>query len=665
MAGAGKFLSSINARHEKITTPRSQLTKFLETEIRELYPDIKSKKELDDAIEWLGLMPERIEELSIFLGASKPLAKNIMTILRDGKKEYYQVHDSLLIRALENINQPLRGKALETWGRFKAFKTMMIVAEPGFILANLSRDFVSANVMTRTGHQHLTAANNGMYQTVFQTSTYKDFMINGGAGSTFRKGHLKHQKRMEQHAKRNRLNPSAIIPMFSPMGLVRFMNQIGKSVENWNRVGEYARGVKKGMGKRHSAFLGREISTDFSRKGDSQGLIGFANQTIPFFSAMIAGTHRMYRANFRDPNGRAETAVKLGLVSVMSAGMFSLNEYLAGAYGHLEDENGKQMVDWKGLPSWARAAYWHSYVPTEFDPDTGEPTKFRHFMLPKPWEIGMLGTWAELTMQGGLNDPDDYNRNLWMEAGGLILANFGVNLPGHGASGSPIPIALPAGLDILAEQWANKVAFTGSDIETPGMEGLLPRDRARSSQTQTMQKIGRVTGDTLGFGAARGEALLRGLYGHWATMGLQFMDQTFFFNQGPRMDIDDYPGIRRFFASPEKYTKYPSTFYDNLRTAAQIRASMNRYESEGDWESLEALLDDPVMAAKAGVSPMLARASATLQEMHREQRGLKDGTIEPYATQGERFNMVETIEAERLSLMKYINDVHREVTEEG
>jgi hypothetical protein len=647
--GAGKFLSRVPERHERVMLSRAELTKFMEKELNDLY-GIRDPAEMKAALKWLGGMPEKIEEIAIFLGGSKPLDPNVMTIIRNGRREYYHLNDQLLVRAVAAMNRPMQQDVLKTWGRLKAFKTMMIVAEPGFILANLARDTISANIMTRTGKQHLTAGINGMYHTVFQTKQYKEFALNGGAGSVFRKNMKEREKQMTRQLKRENLNPTGVM-----MNPVKFMNQIGRSIENWNRVGEYVRGVNKGMGKRHSAFLAREVSTDFSRKGDSMGLIGFANATIPFFSAMIAGQHRIYRANFRDPNGRAGTATKIATLGVMSAAGFMLNEWLADTYGDLEDENGKQMVDWKGLPPWARAAYWHSYVPTEFDRATGRPTKFRHFMLPKPWEIGLVGTWAELAMEGGLNDIDDDHRNLWWEAGQQALATFGVHLPEAGSSGSPVPIPLPVGIDIAFEQLFNKIAFTGADIETPAMQGVLPQERYRSNQTRTMQEIGRVTGKNINMGAARGEALLRGLFGHWANMGLQFSDQMFYYGPSPDMDIDDLPGIRRFYASPEKYSSDPTGFYDNLRTAAMIKGTLNRYMAEGNREDYNELMDDPVLKAQAGQSAWLGRASDSLQAMHREQRLLRWGTLDPHATSRERFNSIERIEKERLSLMKIVN----------
>ena len=660
--GAGRFLERIAPRHERVVLPKDELVKAFDTEINRLW-GVDKPAELALARKWLGGMPEDIDGISHFLGASRPLQRNIMTVFRNGHKEYYQINDPLLVRAIESITRPTQEGVVKFFAKARSLKQDYITTEPGFWMANLVRDTAMAAVMTKTGFPSLAASLNGMQHVMRNSKEYKEAQLNGMAGATLREGWESTNKFLIKKSQQDRMNPQGLI--FGPVTMWRALRHIGQMSENFNRTGEYIRGVKKGMGHKHSAFLGRELATDFSSHGDApaSSMANFANQSIPFFRAMISGTDRMYRAALTDPSGKAAVATKLGIIGLMSAALETVNHEGAKKYGHLLDEDGNKYFDYLDQPDWQLFNYWNWYVPYEHEPSTGEPTKFFHLHMPKLWDAGLIGTWAEQVTKRIRGDMDDQEMAYgFTEA---LLGNFNVHMnlgdDRKGASGSPFPFPLPAGIDLLYEQVSNKVAFTGSDIIPPSLENILPEFQERPNQSQAMKLIGKYTGRHLGVGAARGEVLLRGMFGHWASTGLQLASKAWFFeNPETSVPFDDLMGIRRFVSRPGKHSKVKQEFYDSLKHFRDIKNTA--FSLNISAEDRERLHNENEVAI--GASLFLTRGQRSLSSYSREITRLYNGASEPHASPQERFHLINKLNAERAEIMRYYNEQVSEMEEE-
>ena len=652
VAGAGAFFKKIPERPEIVHVGARSLISAYKRELKQLFH--LEPAELEAAMKWLGDHPADIDQLSIFLGHGKPYGSDVLTVLRQGVPEYYEIQDPMLLRTLENLSRPAQKGMVAQMGKLKKLKQGFIVVEPSFMFANFVRDIAMATIMTRTGNQHLTAALNGLRHVWKQDKTYQDFIANGGGGSTMRDNLHITKARLMRH-KGGMANPQNMVVTFADV--VRVMETVGRGLENASRVGEYARGRRKGMSASHAAFLAREVSTDFSLRGGNQGILGFANTTIPFFSAMLAGADRGYRAMFRDPTGKFKTVMKIGIVANASAVLYGLNKQLGATFGDLKDEDGRQMVDFNNLPQWSKTAYWHWYIPTDFSPETGAPTKFTHFHMPKLWEVGAIATWAELfveSMQGG--DEDD--RSLAKDFLQVAAGNFNINLIEEG-----FLLPLPAGVDLLAEQMTNKILFTGSPIETAGMESLQHWQRARSGQAQTMKKWGELFKGDLGDyvpafikSPARAEALLRGITGNWGAMALQVIDSGLF-PGGPQLGLDDYPIVRRIYSQAGKYDRNVQSFYENLREFNQAYGTMRNLSKKGDVEAMNEMSLDQDQMDMVGMSPGFDRINRQIQLMNREIGLIRDGAVMNFASGAEKSSAINRIQALRNQLMKQMNSI--------
>lgn len=648
--GAGVFMTKVDASANIITVGEKSVRQAFEREFKKLFG--LSGPEAEQAALWLEAQPGGIDQLALFLGQNKPFGSNILTVMRHGRPEYYEIHDPMLQRTIEAMSRPAQSQLVQQWGKLKTLKQQFIVIEPSFMAANFVRDVAMATIMTRTGNQHLTAALWGLKHIYKQDKMYQDFIANGGAGSTMRDNLHITKARLMRH-KGGPMNPSNMVVTFSDV--VRGMEIVGRSLENASRVGEYARGRRKGMTASHAAYLAREVSTDFSMRGGNRGILGFANTTIPFFSAMLAGADRGYRAMFRDPTGKAKTAAKIGLVSTASAVLYGMNKQLGATFGHLKDEDGRQMVDFNNLPQWAKTAYWHWYIPTEFSPKTGLPTKFSHLHMPKLWEVGAVATWAELAVESMQQGTDD-DRSLAKDFLQVAAGNFNINLIEEG-----FMLPLPVGVDLAVEQQSNKILFTGSPIETAGMENLQPWQRARSGQTQAVKKWGEMFKGDLGDftpefiqSPARAEALLRGFTGNWGNIALQVIDSAVF-PGGPALGLDDYPVFRRVYSQAGKYDKNVQNFYENLRSFNQAYGSLREMAKKGDIEGIAEMTLDPDQVEQIGLSPGFDKMNRSIQLMNREIALIRDGAVMTFSTGREKSSAINRIMAQRNEMMKQMN----------
>jgi len=684
---AGGFGEFIKPSSKRIVVGKEQIRKAIKAELK----DIKglTDKEAEAALKWQSEMPGSLERLAFFIGAGRPYGENIVSFVQKGKPRYFEVKDPVLFRAFESMNPTGRTDMAGRWmANFKDFKQAAITLDPSFIFSNFIRDPMMASIMSRTGHQHLTASLRGLKHVWTNSKEFNDLMANGLGGSPIRNNIAVTRKRLIAKAKADKsgiLRPENLL--FGPMDMIRWMNNLGRAIELGPRVGEALRardgGVFGRQGKpammKEAVYAGREVSTDFAVRGGGEStdyapgvhkdgsinfgfhagpqITRFLGDTVPFFNAMMAGADRGFRAVFRDPHGKAATGLKMGAVGIASTMLYAINRDLATKYAHLLDEDGRPMVDYLNLPDWATTAYWHFYIPTEFDPETKEPTKFIHMHMPKLWEVGMIGTWGEKFAESMYNGTMA-DKELLFDLIQITAHNFNINTAHKG-----FPMPLPAGIDTLMEQAMNEILFTGQPIETVGMGKIAHWARARTGQSRAITELGRATRNLDFLGAARSparaEALLRGIFGNWANMALQLTDLAVF-PGGPALGWDDVPVIRRIYSEAGKYDKNTADYYDNLKEFSMAMGTLRDRAKIGDLAVAYEMIEDPDQLALIGMAPGFDRANRKMQLMNREIALLRRGIAEPFATPRERHHMINRVEADRNVVMKTLNDMAKQ-----
>jgi len=340
--------------------------------------------------------------------------------------------------------------------------------------------------------------------------------------------------------------------------------------------------------------------------------MNFMSNTVPFFNAMIAGSDRFYRGLMNDPTHRASTAIKTGMLGMGSMALYMLN---------------RTIPEYADLPDWDKWGNWHFFIP-KYD-DEGNRLRnpdgtmaHNHFKMPKLWEVGLVASLSERTLESGLGDDED--GDLWQDVGQMIASNFGLNLMDRG-----FPLPLPVGIDILTEQWSNRINFTGNPIETAGMHNHQVWERKRADQPKIFGEWGKLVRDAPVFewvrSPARAEALLRGIYGEWAMIGAHIADSVFY-PGGPSMHIDELPVVRRGYERWGKYSKHGRDFYERLETFTQTANTFRSAAMNPSMAKVFAeMADDKETMGQVAFQPMLERTSRAIGEINKTINLLRSG----------------------------------------
>lgn len=594
LPGAGMFFAPISTERRVKLVPRDQVVDYFDTEAARMGVPEKMR----DAMKLI--MKQSPHMLEFWSGGHKPAGDRVMTVLYNGQPRYYEIFDDGLVRALGAFRRPeLGGAAMRFFNGWRRLKQEAITLDPSFIAANVVRDSIMSSVMTRTGHQAVTSGLRGMKDALTQNEWYWDYIANGGGGATARDATGVLRKSLRDHARKTGFNPEKLL--LSPVEGLRWLGEKGRQLETGPRVGEYRRAIEQGKSDAEAAYMGREITTDYAMRGNSQAT-QFLGQVIPFFNAMMVGGDRLYRSLARDPTHRGATMAKTLMVGLFSAALYEWNRH---------------NPRYNDLAQWDKNAYWHFFSP---DGD--------HAKIPKVWEVGALGTLAEYVMAGG--HGDEKSSELWKAAGWLLLEQFGI---------SP-----PVGFDLLQEQWANKVWFTGAPIEPMGTRMRQPADRYTSGTSETMRAIASLgRGSALEVSPARAEALLRGVFGNWAYYGLSATD-LYFYDTRMAKHWDDMPVFRRFTEREGKNSRYIGEFYKFKEEIDATHGSYNLARRNRDM-ALAKTFDRRQLSLHAAFQRSEHQLSALARTI---QRVRSDRTTSP----AEKTRRVDKLEAIRTKIMR-------------
>ncbi len=431
----------------------------------------------------------------------------------------------------------------------------------------------------------------------------------------------------------------------------RGLGAVGRAVEMAPRLGEFTRSREAGETLTTAALRGREISTDFAVRGDG-GLAKTLQHSSMFFSAMMASADRLYRGVARDKGHRLTTATRIGMVSMVGAGLWALNKSIA------PDELDR-------LEEWDRWANFHFFVPRELMGLEGQGpdgSNFVHLRMPRMFEVGAIASLTERTLDSMAGSDNAQDRLLAADVGRIVLDQFGVSIP------TP--------LDIFAEQMFNRNLFTGRPIEplhqVTGTGALPPGARGRAGGPRVLQRIGgaserlsRGVAETLGvsparspvpqISPARAEAFLRGIFSEFATMGL-YMADVALYPGGPTKNLDELPGVGSFLASPTR-NRYTTEFYDNWSAMNQLYNLTRDAANREDVALVDELIETPEVLLRDRMNRVQRAASAINAEIRSAQK-------DPYTTGDEKRDLIRQLTLERNQMLEEVVKENRQLRRE-
>lgn len=549
-------------------------------------------------VEELESMPGMLE----FMQAGMPPAgNNVVAVLRNGKPTWYEVGDPLLYRALSSIDRKNQHWLIQWLGLPKRVGQATITLTPDFWAANLARDNIMGAVMSRSGFRPVLDSLQGMRLRMTNDPVYREYIANGGGLSSIYLDEAKLKAKLEKFYTRQGIDYRTVLD--TPDKLLGFIETLGDAFEMSTRLGEFKKAIAAGEHPRHAAYQGREVSTDFAMRGDSQAL-GMMYDTVMFLKPAVLSWDRLARGLAHDPN-RGAIAIKAASLAMASAALYLLN---------------RDNHEYQDLPDWDRDTYWHFFVAGQ------------HFRYPKIWEIGALSSAAERTVERILEENPE---GLGKDFARILGATFNLNL-------------MPQIVAPLYEQATNRNSFTGAPIETTGMQDLQPFMRAKPGTSETLRSLGMATADmpeALQVNPARAEALLRGYFNTWAMYGLMLSDAAFFDSQ-PEKRADELPVIRRFYQqSPARHTKYEQQFYDLLEESQRLRGTIKELDRQGMTDLADRKIEQPLAQDAKALEGAQRAIGMVNKEMLQVRR-------DPDLTPAEKREQLDELMVERNAIFK-------------
>lgn len=306
--------------------------------------------------------------------------KNIVTVMRDGKKEYYQVHDDSLIKAITQMT-PKQAHALLRISAavMKPTKLLTTSINLTFSLSNPIRDIQTA--------WRLSDAKNPITFAGAYVCAFKDVITNSndfkrmkamGVGFTKMDTDVDTMKKALRNLNHVNENKAVGILRNAVLHPIETMTDIIGIPEAVPRLMEYKAKLKETGDVHAAAYAASDITTNFSRSGTGGRAL---NDIFMFANASIQGVDRLARAFQSD--GTEEGKVKRNARIAKAVITDILMTVVVTALNHRDDEDEEA---YKNLSNYQKNNYYCIGM------GGGEFVR-----IPKARETAMLGSLMERT----------------------------------------------------------------------------------------------------------------------------------------------------------------------------------------------------------------------------------------------------------------------------
>ncbi|MHB9144740.1 MAG: LPD38 domain-containing protein [Symbiobacteriia bacterium] len=219
----------------------------------------------------------------------------IVTVYRDGKPVYYDVHDPGVLRAIATVDPVTANLATKLTGIVRVGATIT----PSFSIANLVRDTFESFALSK----HQVVPGQALFEAM-RLAADKDPFIQRTIDAGLKQGGWLRPE--QQSAKMFEQIATGKQATLTPRGLWRLYQEVREQPEFWTRLGEasleYKSRLKAGAGD-EEAFLralyeGGRITLNFTRGGYTARQI---NRYVPFFKIPFEAAYRVGEAATEHP----------------------------------------------------------------------------------------------------------------------------------------------------------------------------------------------------------------------------------------------------------------------------------------------------------------------------------------------------------------------------
>lgn len=486
--------------------------------------------------------------------------KGAVKVMREGVAEHWAVEDPYLVDAISAMSYTPSGAA-KAMAPFKRLLTFGVTVNPTFKIRNLIRDSLSAIAQSDLSYNPLENVAKGWKATAKNSQTYASMLASGGIIKFGTQENTNQLRGQIERLGGTMLDKQGFDKLKDQMrSLWEVYEEFGDRTENVNRTALYERLRAKGLSHAEASFQARDLM-DFSMSGKWE-TVRFLAQTVPFLNARLQGLYKLGRAAGEDPRRFAAMA---GAVSIASLGLLA---------AYADDD------DWKKREDFDRDNFWWFKI--------GD----KAFRVPKPFEIGAIGTVAERTAELMMSE-EMTGKRFGQRISDMVFNTFAMD---------PTPQAIKPFLDV----YANKDSFSGRAIEGMADERLRPQDRYNERTSEVARLLGSwglpdpvrlAKGEYSGLSPKQVDFLLRGYFGWLATVSTTATDTI----ARPMLDRGERPSMRlrdTFLAGnfieelPTGSSRYVTTMYEQAKGVEQAWASHQAAIKSGDIELARSIQEE-------------------------------------------------------------------------
>ncbi len=358
-----------------------------------------------------------------------------VTVLVDGKKQYYRV-DQDLKDALLNLDR----EDLGMLGRFLSMPAKWLRAgatlSPDFMFRNPVRDQLTAFTYSNYGFIPGVDFLRGLASLFSKDEYYTLFHASGAEHSMM----VSMDREYLRKTFKELVNGKGITNYIKhPLELLQIISAAG---EKATRLGEFKAGIKRGATPMQSGYSSRSVTLDFSQAGTTAYAL---NRIAAFFNANVRGWGKML-SSFKEHPIRTTAKVFLG-ITLPSILLYMINR---------DDDR------WKEIPQYQKDLFWIVFIGDNI------------YRIPKPFELGIIfGSMPERFLEWmDTKDPD------MMKDSALQLIN----------SGFPNPI--PTAAEPIIEWITNYSFFKGRNLVSEGKKGLPAELQYTIYTSEVSKKLG-------------------------------------------------------------------------------------------------------------------------------------------------------------------------------
>jgi hypothetical protein len=548
-------------------------------------------------------------------------APGTVTIMRDGEYVSYAVGDELFINSVKSLNMP----DIKLWGIFAGpagLLRSMVTKDPGFMLANLLRDSMSAYVTSGVKMTPVadTVANFG--RAIGGTDPTYQALVKAGilGGYDYAQGVERSGSQLTADLRKRTGNQTMSEKALDGFGLWSTLEKGTSASDAATRMAVYNKVLEDTGNEAEAIFRALEVM-NFNRKG-SNPMVRLLTAAIPFLNARMQGLDVFYRAGIqpffdKSPTDRAKAVQKAFFVRGMYMTSLSVAYW---AMTHDDDEYLAQEQE-------TRDNNW-------LIPSMG-------VKIPIPFEVGVLfKVIPERTM--GYLFGDDTGKDFAESMGRAAWSTFGF---------LPVPqTALP-----MLEAATNYSFYTGRNIVGAGMEGVSPEFQTGPSTS----KVASFLGNNLGISPLKVDHMIKGYTGTIGTYVVDLMDSIGDLNsESPKAAkrFEQMPIIKRFAVDPE--AKGTVTAYYKLKDAVdETVRTINLLERTGKYDELSVYAQE---------NAKLFATRHYISNMDKQMKKMREAALQinnSGMTAAEKREALSAINQAQINMTRHIQGVKKMLTE--